>query len=301
MKARTGRNEMASGEIILITGEHGARFPDGNCLFVDDELPTVIDPATRKADLEHINETRHVRLVIDTHYHVDHIRYNTLFPDADLAAHPADIKAIESIDGMAEMVGLADKPWLPIWRSVMQDEWGYRGCRVTRPVAEGDEILLGKNTVRFLHVPGHTPGNMCLHFLEKNAVYLADIDLTSFGPWYGNRYSDIDDFLDSIERVRAIGADTWYTAHGDGVIHGDITDRLDAFARVIGERDSRILDFLKEPRAFDEIVDATLIYGKRWEPPEMFNFFEGTMLGKHLARLERARAVARDGDRFVRV
>lgn len=291
----------ASGEIVFIGGEHGARFPDGNCLFIDDEVPTVIDPATRASDLERINEESGVRLVIDSHYHVDHTRYNRLFPDAELAAHPADAEAIESIDGMARMVGLEDMPWLPIWKSVMQEGWGYTGCRVTRPVVDGEEVSLGENTVRFIHVPGHTPGNMCLHFLEKNAVYLADIDLTAFGPWYGNKYSDIEAFLTSIERVRSLDADTWYTAHGEGVVHGDISARLDAFAAVIFERDDRIVDFLGEPRAFDEIVDATLIYGKRWDPPEMFDFFEGTMLGKHLVRLERAGRVKRESDgRFIK-
>jgi glyoxylase-like metal-dependent hydrolase (beta-lactamase superfamily II) len=278
---------MPTGDIVFIAGEHGARFPDGNCLFVDDEIPTVIDPATRRHDLERIDVEKGVRLVIDTHYHVDHTRYNKLFTGADLAAHAADAKAIESIDGMAEMVGIEDKPWLDIWKAVMQEQWGYEPCRVTRPVADGDEMSLGATTVRFLHMPGHTPGNMCLHFVEQNAAYLADIDLTPFGPWYGNRYSDIDAFLGSIERVKTIGADVWYTAHGDGIIYGDIAERLDAFAAVVADRDRRLMEFLDKPRAFEEIIDATIIYGKRWEPPEMFDYFEGTMVGKHLARLER--------------
>ena len=168
----------------------------------------------------------------------------------------------------------------------MTEQWNYTPLEVTRPVEDGDEVSLGVNTVRFMHLPGHTPGNMCLHFLEKNAVYLADIDLTPFGPWYGNRYSDIDAFLDSIERVKTIRADTWYTAHGDGVIEGDITGRLDAFAAVIADRESRILSSLSRPRTLAGIVDEAIVYGKRWDPPEMFDYFEGTMVSKHLARLE---------------
>lgn len=289
---------MPSGEIVFIAGEHGARFPDGNCLFVDDDTPTVVDPATRRHDLERIDGEKGIRLVIDTHYHVDHTRFNKLFPAADLAAHPADRKAIESFEGMAEMVGIEDKPWLPIWKTVMQEQWGYAPCPVTHPVSDGDEISIGANTVRFLHVPGHTPGNMCLHFLEKNAAYLADIDLTAFGPWYGNRYSDIDAFLASIERVKTIGADVWYTAHGDGIIYGDINDRLDAFAAVIADRDRRLMEFLSEPRTFEQIVDATIVYGKRWDPPEMFDYFEGTMVGKHLARLERDGKVLEDSGKW---
>ena len=290
--------DAASGDIVFIAGEHGARFPDGNSLFVDDDTPTIIDPATRPGDLERIERDKGVRLVIDSHYHVDHIRFNGLFPRAELVAHPADAGAISSIEEMARMVGIEDKPWLPVWKTVMIEQWGYCGRPVTRPVTDGDEIRLGANTVRFLHMPGHTPGNMCLHFLEKNVVYLADIDLTPFGPWYGNRYSDIDAFLASIERVKTLRADTWYTAHGDGVIYGAIDDRLDEFAAVIADRERRLLELLSEPRTTEEIVDATIVYGKRWEPPEMFDYFEGTMVGKHLDRLVRAGKVEETGGVF---
>jgi glyoxylase-like metal-dependent hydrolase (beta-lactamase superfamily II) len=253
-----------------------------------------VDPATRKADLEKLDRERGIEVVIDTHYHVDHTRFNGLFDGAELLAHPADAPAIESIEAMAHMVGIEDKPWLGIWKTVMTEQWGYTPMPVTRRVADSEELCLGKNTVRFVHVPGHTPGNMCLHFLEKNAVYLADIDLTPFGPWYGNRYSDIDDFLASIERVKTLGADLWYTAHGQGLIAGDITARLEAFAAVIHDRESRILDFVASPRTFGQIVDATIIYGKRWEPAEMFDYFEGTMLAKHLDRMRRSGAVLLD-------
>lgn len=289
---------MPSGEVVFITGEHGARFPDGNCIFVDDEVPTVVDPATRPDELERINRDKGVRLVIDTHYHVDHIRFNRLFPKADIASHPADAGAIASIETMAHMVGIEDKPWLPIWEMVMTEQWGYEGREVTRPLADGDEISLGANTVRVMHVPGHTPGNLCLHFLEKDAVYLADIDLTPFGPWYGNRYSDIDAFIASIERVKTIEAGTWYTAHGDGILHGDITARLDAFAGVIADRDRRLLDLIAEPRTMEQIIDATVIYGKRWDPPEMFDHFEGLMASKHLVRLEKNGMAVKEGDRW---
>ncbi len=49
---------MVPGEITLIAGERGARFPDSNCLFIDDDVPVVIDPATRRDELERINRER---------------------------------------------------------------------------------------------------------------------------------------------------------------------------------------------------------------------------------------------------
>jgi len=291
---------MASGEIVFIRGENNGRFPNAHCIFIDDDVPTVIDPASRPEELERLDREKGIRLVINSHYHVDHVRYNRLFPNAEFVAHEADVPAISSLEENARIVGIDDKPWAPVWKQVMREVWGYTDTDVDRPVVDGEEMSLGANTVRFIHTPGHTPGHMCVEFVEEKAVYLADIDLTRFGPWYGNKSSSIDDFLDSIERLKGVDADTWYTSHGDGIIHGDIRGRLDAYASVIMDRESRLLDLLGEPRTMQEIVDRAVIFGKPWEPPEMFEFFEGTMIEKHLARLERAGLVEPKDDRWAR-
>lgn len=287
---------MASGEIIFIEGEDGARFPDANTLFVDDDVPTVIDPATRPDELSRINEKKTVRLVIDSHYHVDHIRYNRLFPDADILAHPLDAPAISSIDEMARLVGVSGQTWEPLWRTAMRDRYGYAESTVAGTVSDSEEISLGANTIRIIHTPGHTPGHLCIEFIERGAVYLADIDLTEFGPWYGNEYSSVDDFLNSISRLAEIDARTWFTSHEQGLILGDIAERLGSFAGVINLRESRLREFLESPRTLDEIIDQAIIYGKMWQPQQMFRFFEGMMIEKHLDRLaSRGLAVFEEG------
>ncbi len=291
---------MPSGDIIFIEGEAGARFPDANSLFIDDEIPTMIDPATRAGDLERYDREKGVRLVIDTHYHVDHTRYNRLFPEAGIVAHTIDAPGIESLDEQARLVGMAGHPREASWRKGLRELFGYAEMPVTRRINGGEEICLGANTIRLIHTPGHTPGHLCVQFLEKRAVYLADIDLTRFGPWYANRYSDIDDFLESIERIKGLDADVWYTAHEEGVIQGDISERLDAFAQVIHDRDHRLLEFLSVERTLPEMVGVAIIYRKPWEPDWMFEFFEGTMVKKHLERLERKGLVISTGDRWLR-
>lgn len=290
---------MTSGDIVFIEGEAGARFPDANSIFIDDETPTMIDPATRAADLERYDREKGVRLVIDTHYHVDHTRYNRLFPEADIVAHAIDAPGIESLDEHARLVGMEGHPWEATWRKGLRELFGYAEMPVARRANGGEEIRLGENTVRLIHTPGHTSGHLCVQFLEKRAVYLADIDLTRFGPWYANRYSDIDDFLESIERVKGLDADVWYTAHEEGVIQGDITERLDAFAEVIHERDHRLLELLASEMTLQETVGKNVIYRKPWEPIEMFEFFEGMMVEKHLERLECKGQVTCVGDRWT--
>ncbi len=41
-----------------------------------------------------------------------------------------------------------------------------------QPVRDGDEVLVGKLAVRFLHTPGHTPGSQC--FLVENNLVSGD-------------------------------------------------------------------------------------------------------------------------------
>ncbi len=291
---------MASGDIVFIDGDNRARFPDSHCLFVDDELPAVIDPATKRDELEGLHREKGIGIVVNSHYHIDHTRYDSLFNGAELLASAVDAPAIEDLDELARATGVDDAPWFDIWKSTVRERWNWTERHVALRVEDRDELCLGMNTLRFIHAPGHTAGHMCVHFVEKGAVFLADIELGSFGPWYANRGSDVDAFLDSIEKLKALEADTWYTSHGKGVLQGDIRDRLDAFAGVIYERDERLLEFLSRPRTREEIVSEALIYRRRWEPPQLFELFEWNMASKHLARLERLGLAARDGDRWLR-
>src|SRR5450756_2237251 len=75
---------MAPGEIVFIRGANKGRFPNAHCLFIDDEVPTVVDPASRPEELERLDREKGIRLVINSHYHVDHVRYNGLFPNLSL-------------------------------------------------------------------------------------------------------------------------------------------------------------------------------------------------------------------------
>ena len=56
--------------------------------------------------------------------------------------------------------------------------------------------------------PGHTRGHSAFHVESDDVFFLADIDLSSFGPYYGDAWSDLEDFERSLVQVRARGAAT---------------------------------------------------------------------------------------------
>jgi hypothetical protein len=126
-----------------------------------------------------------------------------------------------------------------------------------------------------------------------------DIDLTSFGPWYANPESRIDDFIDSIERVISYEIETVVSSHL-GVIRDNIRERFDQFLAGFKERDENILEFLSSPRSMDDFVDRALIYKKYPYMASILRFFEAEMINKHLDRLMSKGLVTEKNGRFFR-
>ncbi len=62
---------------------------------------------------------------------------------------------------------------------------------------------------------------------------------------------------------------------------------IEAFARVIAEREERMLEILRTPQTVDEIVNAHPIYRKQYLPEDTFNFMEEMMVRNHLHRFRR--------------
>ena len=150
----------------------------------------------------------------------------------------------------------------------------------------------GYVTVEVVHTPGHTRGHSCLHVRwpgdEGGALYLGDIDLSSFGPYYGDAWSDLCDFERSIARVRATEARFYVTFHHVGVVdRATFLERLGRFEAVIADREARLLEFVTTPRSLDEIVEHRFVY----RPGDAVGFadaVEARSMAMHLERLAAA-------------
>jgi hypothetical protein len=117
-------------------------------------------------------------------------------------------------------------------------------------------------------------------------LFLGDIDLTGFGPYYGDAWSNLADFERSLARVRDIDARVWVSFHHAGVIDDRATflAKLDRFAGRIAEREAALLDHLAEPRTLDELVRHRFLY----PPHAQLSFIDAAerrTIEQHLARL----------------
>src|SRR6185295_14503882 len=148
------------------------------------------------------------------------------------------------------------------WRRVLIDDFHFQPCAEPRALTDGQVFDLGGVQLRVIHAPGHTRGHSVLHVEPEDVVYLGDIDLSSFGPYYGDAWSSLEDFERTLAAVRRIDARWYATFHHVGVLEGRAAflERLDRFAAVIDARESRLLAHLATPRTLDDVVAHRFVY-----------------------------------------
>jgi glyoxylase-like metal-dependent hydrolase (beta-lactamase superfamily II) len=196
--------------------------------------------------------------VINSHSHEDHLAGNGLFTTARVHIHHDDLPGARSLPGLMAVYGL---PLDHEFATTIREEFHYAPRPDAEGFADGHVFDLGGVTIEAVHLPGHTRGHSGFR-VSGGVFFLSDIDLTGFGPYYGDVWSDLDDFEESLRKVRDEDADFYVTFHHKGVIEGRATfvRMVDDFAAVIDRRHAAMLEFLAEPRTIDEMVAHRFVY-----------------------------------------
>jgi hypothetical protein len=135
-------------------------------------------------------------------------------------------------------------------------------------------------------------------------AFVGDIDLSSFGPYYGDATSSLSEFRATLKRLRTLHAQVWITSHHKGVI----TDRtaflaaLDAFERQIQVREDRLLALLDAgPQTLEELVQQRILY-RPGAKALWLDSAERRSISQHLAELMAQSIVGEiEGGRFERL
>ena len=271
------------GRVTVLSGERGGRYPHGNSLLVTGSEETMlIDPSLSLIGRDSLPFADRV---LNSHCHEDHVAGNHLYPKVPWLLHEADLPGIRSLDAMMAIYGMSPRI-AAAFRHVLVDDFHYTPRPDAIAFRDGDVFELGDVRVRVIHAPGHTRGHCVLHVEPEDVLYLGDIDLSSFGPYYGDAWSSLEDFERTLARVREIDARWYATFHHIGVVEGRdaFVERIDRFAAVIGTREARLVAFLAEPRTVDEIVAHRFVY----RPGDAVPFaddVERRSMTQHLARL----------------
>ena len=272
------------GAVAVLIGARGGKYPHGNSLLVQGRQETaLIDPSL--SVIPRRDRLPRVDRVVNSHCHEDHIAGNHLFPGATWHMHEQDAIGLRSLDDMMAIYGYAE-PIHSAFRQIVADDFHFAARADVRRFGDGDVFDLGGARIRVIHTPGHTRGHCCFHCEPDDILYLGDIDLSSFGPYYGDAWSDLESFETTLRQVRTIEARWYATFHHIGVIDGRTAflERLDRFAAVIQSREQRLVEFLGAPRSLDEIAAHRFVY-RPADPVPFAEAVERRSMSQHLDRL----------------
>lgn len=276
-----------SDKIKLVISETG--FTYCNCLFIDDDVKTIIDTGADYGSLQQIQPAS-VDRVINSHHHIDHTRGNKYFPGVKIAIHELDAAALSdinnfeyynSLDQWHELMPETD--YLEIAKQIgLYFEDFVDIFRVDETFQDGEWMDFGKTTMQVIHTPGHSRGHCSFWFPEESFLFCGDICLTKAGPWYGELLADPTDMIDSINKLIELKPDRLASCHIKKVCT-DSTPRLTELRDRIYKREERILKYLANPAGIDELAQQKMIY--RFHVSPFVLFWEKLMVQKHIQRL----------------
>ena len=190
-----------------------------NCYFIGRDDFVIVDPGSDDASdrdllLEAVRrrESRghRARAIVATHHHRDHVagvEHLQQARDLELWAHPEFDERVDDID-------------------------------VDRRLADGDRIDLKDRDIVVLETPGHAPDHLTLFDETAQRAFVGDLVATEGTIVIDPPGGHMGDYLESLRRIRRLGCEVLFPAHGAPVTAPDdhlgyyISHRLDRESKV---------------------------------------------------------------------
>lgn len=283
---------------VLVGAEAGA-YPSGNSVLVEGAGESIIiDPSVTVVERGGVGVP--IDAVVNSHAHEDHLPGNSLYPNARVHIHHDDLSGAQSLDGLLDVYGLEGEARTNFGLQIL-DEFHFAPRPDAQGFSDGHVFDLGGVQAEAVHLPGHTRGHSGFR-IDGGVFFLSDIDLTGFGPYYGDMWSSLEDFDESLRRVRDEEARWYVTFHHKGIIEGRdaFVALVDSFHAVIDKRHAAMLEYLVEPHTIDEMVERRFVYRPHVDHV-MADSVERRTADLHLARMrERGEAVEVEPGRWQR-
>ncbi len=282
--------------IFYIPGENNSRFPYCACLYLKGKkLRVLIDAGMGPENMAPVKALG-IDLLILTHCHIDHRLTRMEIADVPVWCHEKEKVYFQDRDYFFTAMGFK-RSGLDL-NGLFDFAHGMFEIEIDHQLTDGERIELGGITLETIHTPGHTPGHMAFFVPEHGLLFSGDIDLTSFGPFYGHDFADINDLLVSIKKLRQVKTNMVISGHA-GPFKEDLPARFKNYAEVIHTRDRLLLKTLEQAKSIEDFKGSHLFYKAYPDFPDLIRWFELVHIEKHLNRLKALGKVRIKGNKWI--
>lgn len=188
-------------------------FPSANTVLVRGKQAVLVDSgfgsdlAATEQWLRQVDMSPpELSLVLNTHYHSDHVGGNFGLQQRyglPIAAHRWEASMVNSRNYEVGSANYLDQPIEPY--------------QVDRLLAEGDEIDTGDVTLQVIHTPGHTSGHICLYHTGAGVLICGDVLQSNDVGWiniFREGVSALQQAMDSISKLQKLPLRQIIPGHG---------------------------------------------------------------------------------------
>jgi glyoxylase-like metal-dependent hydrolase (beta-lactamase superfamily II) len=263
--------------VYLIVGQNNGTFPYSNSLLILDDEVVLIDSGIGDDRVRAISD--HVDILINSHYHIDHILGNYLIKEFWVVEEEAGVTS--SFENYKRYAGIFNTAIESQWLSWFSDFFTFQPSSHTRTFKPNEVFNFGNTKWKAIHTPGHSPGHCVFYEPDRKIMFASDIDLTPFGPWYGNPNADLKEFIDSIKLLMEYDINIICSSHSFPQ-NENIREDLKAYLDIIYKRDVIILEYLEKEMTLEDLESKNIIYKESQKRYRAFAWFEKKMIEKHI-------------------
>jgi cyclase len=217
-----------------------------------------------------------LRLLVNTHYHLDHVAGNVVFDDIPILAHAATLERLEDSLGPRQ-----DMPWTikdattkiamffganiqelvpqddPAWAWFMQRVAGpdYAVIQVKPPTetfTDQFSFYLGDETIRLPYWgPAHCVGDIPIIIERAKVAFLGDLLFCGRFPWLGD--CDLDGWIAALDHVLTLDLAVVVPGHGPPATLAEVKSFRNLLAAIRGAVEKVIKSGASEEAASREV------------------------------------------------